>query len=166
MITIRSWEPRDTGGVVDLIVGIQRQEFGVSITAADQPDLADVPSFYQQGKGNFWVATSGTAIVGTISLKDIGNNQVALRKMFVAPSFRGAAHGVAARLLDTALAWAQSHGVTDIFLGTTDKFIAAHRFYEKQGFELIDQSSLPASFPVMGVDSRFYRRHLSPPDRG
>ena len=38
---------------------------------------------------------------------------------------------------------------------------AAHRFYEKQGFTLIDPAELPASFPRMAVDSRFYRRELA-----
>jgi predicted N-acetyltransferase YhbS len=45
-------------------------------------------------------------------------------------------------------------------LGTTAKFLAAHRFYEKNGFREIAQTELPASFPVMTVDTKFYRRAL------
>lgn len=44
-----------------------------------------------------------------------------------------------------------------MWLGTTERFLAAHRFYEKNGFVLVDRSALPASFPLMAVDSRFYR---------
>ncbi|MGC8035309.1 GNAT family N-acetyltransferase, partial [Salmonella enterica] len=88
---------------------------------------------------NFWVAVDVGKVVGTISLLDIGNAQVALRKMFVAASHRGKEHGTAARLLEGAIAWARAQGVRQIFLGTTDKFLAAHRFYEKNGFRLIEK---------------------------
>jgi GNAT superfamily N-acetyltransferase len=58
------------------------------------------------------------------------------------------------------MAWAGMHGYTDIFLGTTAKFLAAHRFYEKSGFRDVAMDQLPASFPVMKVDTKFYRYAL------
>jgi GNAT superfamily N-acetyltransferase len=84
------------------------------------------------------------------------NPQVALRKMFVAPSYRGRECGVAQRLLDTLLDWSRARAVRQIYLGTTARFHAAHRFYEKNGFRLVEPTELPASFPVMQVDTRFY----------
>jgi GNAT superfamily N-acetyltransferase len=144
--------------IYDLILPIQREEFGVAITREAQPDLADIPAFYQQGHGNFWLAVRSGAVVGTIALKDIGNGQVALRKMFVRRQERGS--GVAKALLDTALVWARARGVTDIFLGTTALYLAAHRFYEKNGFVEIDKSDLPGTFPVMAVDTKFYHYTL------
>ncbi|MFT4118657.1 GNAT family N-acetyltransferase [Bradyrhizobium sp.] len=155
-IHIDAFRAADYRGVVDVILPIQRQEFGIAITEADQPDLADISGFYQTGSGGFWVARSGGGIVGTIGLKDIGAGQAALRKMFVAAPFRGSAHGVAGKLLDALLAHARLQRVTDIYLGTTDKFLAAHRFYEKRGFAEVRKADLPASFPVMAVDSKFY----------
>ncbi|MBL4615082.1 MAG: GNAT family N-acetyltransferase [Magnetovibrio sp.] len=144
-------------GVADLIVPIQREEFGIEITYQDQPDLQDIAGFYQNGTGNFWVALDGSQVVGTIALKDIGENQTALRKMFVAPSHRGKDKGVAAELLTTLLGHAKMVGLKDIFLGTTAEFLAAHKFYEKHGFDLIEANDLPQSFPRMAVDTRFYR---------
>ena len=64
-------------------------------------------------------------------------------------------------LLETALAWAGQKGIETVFLGTTDKFLAAHRFYEKQGFEKIIRADLPPTFPAMLVDSIFYRYTLN-----
>lgn len=156
MIEIQTYHPQHAQGVVDVILPIQQEEFGIPITLEGQPDLKDIAGFYQKGHGNFWVALDGGKVVGTVSLLDIGNAQVALRKMFVAASHRGKEHGTAARLLEGAIAWARAQGVRQIFLGTTAKFLAAHRFYEKNGFRLIDKSELPASFPVMVVDTRFY----------
>jgi N-acetylglutamate synthase-like GNAT family acetyltransferase len=150
----------DRDGVANLIVGIQRGEFGIPITYDDQPHLKDIPGFYQQGAGNYWVARNGGTVVGTIALKDIGHAQVALRKMFVDAAHRGRAQGVAQPLLDTAVASARTRGVKDIFLGTTAKFLGAHRFYEKNGFVEIAADVLPRFFPRMAVDTKFYRLSL------
>ena len=147
-------------GVVSVILPIQQVEFGIPITLEAQPDLSDIPGFYQTKAGNFWVAIDDDRVVGTIGLLDIGNGQGALRKMFVAASHRGSEHGVAKHLLDRLLEWASAHRIAEIFLGTTDKFLAAHRFYEKNGFVEVGKTELPVAFPVMAVDSKFYRRLL------
>jgi hypothetical protein len=94
---------------VDCILPIQQSEFGIPISLEQQPDLVDIPAFYRRDNGNFWVALSGDEVVGTIALLDIGNRQGALRKMFVTAAWRGAAHGVGGRLLDTLLRWCSEH---------------------------------------------------------
>jgi N-acetylglutamate synthase-like GNAT family acetyltransferase len=147
-------------GVVSVILPIQQIEFGIPITLDAQPDLKNIPGFYQHGQGNFWVALDGDTIVGTVALLDIGNKQAALRKMFVASSHRGAQHGVAAALLHGLLTWCRDRGIRTVFLGTTAKFLAAHRFYEKNGFREISREALPPTFPVMVVDTKFYELQL------
>lgn len=159
-IAIRSFRPGEEQGVIDVILPIQREEFGVAITAADQPDLAAIPDFYQSRKGGFWVAVKDGRVVGTIGLKDIGNDEAALRKMFVASEVRGKQFGVAAGLLDVLMAHASDAALKTILLGTTDKFLAAHRFYEKNGFAEIAAGNLPENFPRMAVDTKFYRRAI------
>lgn len=143
--------------VADLILSIQNTEFGIPITLALQPDLNAIPEFYQTNNGNFWIAKIGDEILGTIALLDIGNRQGALRKMFVRKDYRGKEFGVGQKLLTTLLEWSRSRGITEIFLGTTEKFIAAQRFYEKNGFKEIQKKELPETFPVMEVDIKFYR---------
>lgn len=156
-IRVRPYAPGDEHQLIAMIVHIQTEEFGIPITAEDQPDLMDIPGVYQQRCGNFWVAETDGRIVGTIALLDIGGGQGALRKLFVRAQYRGAGTGTAATLLNTLMAWAGRSGFQGICLGTTSKFIAAHRFYEKNGFSKIPKADLPASFPVMAVDSHFYR---------
>jgi len=158
-LAIRTFHPGDEAAVVGVILPIQREEFGFSITAADQPDLAEIPAWYQTGAGQFWLAELDGQAVGTIALKDIGERAVALRKMFVKPVARGAV-GAAQALLDTALAHARANGLAAVWLGTTEAFKAAHRFYEKNGFEQVAPEDLPDSFPRMAVDTRFYRLTL------
>ena len=160
MIEIAQFEPHHIHGVIDVILPIQQAEFDIPITLEAQPDLQDIAAFYRRGCGNFWVALEGASVVGTVALLDIGVSQAALRKMFVRASHRGPEHRVAKRLLDALLEWSQQGNVREIFLGTTAKFLAAHRFYEKHGFREIARVELPVAFPVMTVDTKFYARSL------
>lgn len=155
-VTIKVFEPRFKDAVCTLVLGIQRGEFEIPVTLDQQPDLVDIPHHYQIGKGNFWTALDGEKVVGTVGLLDIGNNQVALRKMFVAPDYRGPETRTAHLLLDASLAWCAQSSIKTIYLGTTVKYVGAHRFYEKRGFIEIADAALPVSFPRMAVDTKFY----------
>ena len=140
--------------IIEMVLNIQREEFGLPITIHDQPDLEDIAGFFQK-RGNFWVATEDGGVVGTIGLFDIGDGSAVLRKMFVKAAYRG--KGVAKDLLGVLLNWASRNGFRSVYLGTTPKYLAAHRFYEKNQFAEISRDELPANFPVMEVDKKFYR---------
>ena len=159
-IIVREYIEAYKDEIIELILNIQQNEFGIPIRKEDQPDLANIKDFYQTGNGNFWVALYQDKVAGTISLKDIGNRQGALRKMFVKSEYRGARFKTAQYLLDSLLAWSRERNLTDIYLGTTEKFLAAHRFYEKNHFDCVPVDQLPSNFPIMKVDTRFY--HLKP----
>jgi N-acetylglutamate synthase-like GNAT family acetyltransferase len=152
--------------VIELILTIQRVEFGFDVSVEGQPDLLGVEDFYQTGAGGFWVALVDGKAVGTIALRDIGNRQGALRKMFVKAAYRGRERGVAETLLRTLIKSAEAGGIEEIFLGTTEKFLAAHRFYEKHGFARVEPRELPAAFPRMALDTRFYKLALAPVSAG
>ncbi len=160
-IKIIEFHPRYRQHVLDLIVHIQRNEFNIQITADEQPDLSDIENFYQIKCGNFWVAVVKNRVVGTIALLDIGNHEAALRKMFVNETFRGKDLGVAEKLLKRLLLWSKEKEIKQLFLGTTPKFLAAHRFYEKTGFMEVSLKDLPQAFPVMKVDTKFYRYKIT-----
>jgi N-acetylglutamate synthase-like GNAT family acetyltransferase len=155
-IKIESYKDEHKSQIIDLILKIQRDEFSVAITIEDQPDLLQIPSFYVKDKGNFWVALENNEVVGCIALKDIGNSQCALRKMFVAKEYRGKEKNIAQQLLDTLLAASKAKGVKEIYLGTIEKYHAARRFYERNGFIELPKEQLPENFPMMQVDNHFY----------
>lgn len=160
-IDICVYHPQYQAQIIELILKIQQEEFGVSITLDDQPDLLNIPTVYQQANGNFLVALNGNKVIGTLAAIDIGNSQLALRKMFVEASYRGRSPSAAHQLLYSLLSWAKDRNVREIYLGTTENYKAAHRFYEKNGFVRVSKSDLPATFPVMQVDTIFYRLSLS-----
>ena len=158
---IAPWTAADRAAVIELIVAIQQGEFGLSITADDQPDLSDVRGHYRDGGGEFWVGRGPDGdVVGTIALINIGDGVGVLRKMFVHVDHRGGT-GLAGQLMQTATSWAVEHGFHQIVLGTTDRMLGAHRFYRKHGFQQIAEDTLPARFPRMAVDSVFFSRDLT-----
>lgn len=146
--------------VASLIVNIQQNEFDLPITREDQPDLLQIENFYQNKGGNFWVAMEQGEVVGTIALLNIGNGYFALRKMFVKIEFRGAVYHIAKSLLSQAEDWARQKGASTIYLGTTERFIAAHHFYRKNGYAALTPAELPPSFPIMFVDKLFFYKLL------
>lgn len=159
-IEIVPFEQNHQQAVEDLVLPIQQGEFGVKITREEQPDLMNIKEVFQHGNGNFWVALCGDAVVGTIGVIDIGDRQTVLKKMFVARQWRGKQHGIGARLMERAKQWCKASGVRSIFLGTTPQMVAAHRFYEKSGFREVSENALPAKYPMVHVDKKFYQCDL------
>jgi len=160
-IIIRPFQEQDQKNVANLIIGIQRDEFGIDISLNDQPDLSDIWQFYQSRQGNFWCAVNSyDEIVGTIALIDIEDHIGVIRKMFVRKDYRGAETRVAKDLLDVLENWAQKKRFTRLYLGTVDKLRAAQKFYRKNDYSLIDPSLLPPTFPRMAVDNLFFVKTL------
>ncbi|MDX2049473.1 MAG: GNAT family N-acetyltransferase [Chitinophagaceae bacterium] len=158
---IANYTSKDEQDVINLILPIQQIEFGVPVTINDQPDLLDVANVYCKGKGNFWVARENGNLVGTIALIDFGNKKAALRKMFVHKDYRGKDKAVAQALLKILLSWCRKHGISEIYLGTVEQLHAAKRFYEKNGFVRIAKTELPDDFPLMKVDTEFFKLKIA-----
>jgi N-acetylglutamate synthase-like GNAT family acetyltransferase len=168
MLDICSYSASYQKEVLNLILKIQQEEFSIPITVDDQPDLTSIEEFYQKD-GNFWVALYYGSVVGTVAVRNIGGGNAMLRKMFVRKEYRGQTKNVAGCLLLEPLKWAKLKQLQRIYLGTTPQYIAAHRFYEKNGFTEIRREDLPSNFPVMDVDKKFYCYALTdfnPGERG
>lgn len=157
MISIEEFSPDYLQQVIDLILPIQQVEFEVPITLEDQQDLLMIPSFYQTGKGNFWIAIDNEKVIGTIAIKNFSDHQGALRKMFVEKNFRGKVFGTAQKLFDTLIQWSKQNSLDEIYLGTLSQMLAAHSFYRRNGFVEIKKEELPEDFPLVHVDSMFFK---------
>lgn len=160
MVNVHPFTPAFADQIYDFILHIQQQEFGLPVTRAQQPDLADIPGIYQQGNSNFWIAEHDGRLIGTIALNDLGEGKAALRKMFVHADYRGRGHGIALRLLEALKNWAREHGIQNIYLGTAESLHAAHRFYEKNGFAEVERGFIPDGPYILPVDKKFYHLQL------
>lgn len=161
ILTIRPIHNEYCEQIIDLILSIQQKEFGLTITIDQQPDLRDIDTNYHVGGGNFWGAFVGEELVGTIALINTGHNAGCIRKMFVKKEYRGKDWGTAQKLLDVLLHFCHDQQIIDVQLGTVEPLKAAHRFYERNGFERMDVKDLPAYFPRMWTDTIFYQLHLN-----
>jgi len=153
---IVEYEERYHEQVVALVSPIQQIEFNVPISAEEQPDLMDISGTFQKGDGNFWICVCDGELVGCVGLVDIGEQCAALKKMFVRSDRRGKGIGISSALLNKAKQWCLEKRIKTIYLGSVAQMKAAHRFYEKNGFCEISVDELPANFPIVSVDTKFY----------
>lgn len=159
---IISLDNRDISHIIDLILPIQQIEHGVPVTIADQPDLLDIEKNYQQTGGGFWGIRHEGQIIGTIALIKMADRQGGvIRKMFVKKEFRGKEFGLAQKLLEHLIAYANDIDLTALYLGTVHILQAAIRFYERNHFLPLSKAHLPSNFPLMEVDDTFYYLKLN-----
>ncbi len=128
------FEEKYVGQVKDLIGNLL--VFTGTISPTDLPiddeDLDSIPETYS-GKGGFWLAILGDRVIGTVGLKEMGDNIAKLKRMFVTSDLHG--KGVGETLLNHALNHAKTQGFNKITLNTNEHMIRAHHFYEKHGFK-------------------------------
>ena len=141
--------------VIDLILNIQQKEFNVPITIDDQPDLFHIDEFYLASGGNFLGAFINGELVGTIALVKFDEKAAAIRKMFVKKEFRGKEYSIAQKLLEKLITYCRENGIDEVYLGTVTILKAALRFYERNGFKMIEKGKLPSKFPLMNADNVF-----------
>lgn len=154
-IRITQYQPQHHRSVVDIITSIQQEEFGLPIRYEDQPDLINIPKFFDL----FLVALHNNTPVGTIGGKILEDFAI-IRKMFVVKDFRGKDFGIAQKLLDTLEYEMESREIKQIYLGTTELFKSAHKFYERNNYIEILQENLPSAFPIMKIDTKFYFKKI------
>lgn len=97
----------------------------------DDKDLNNIEEIYS-GKGRFWVALSNKNVVGTVAIRDMGNQTAKLNRMFVLIEYHGS--GVGQKLFDHAINFAKKQGFTKMILNTHELMHRAHGFYEKNKF--------------------------------
>ena len=157
---IRSLNNEYCNQILGLILPIQQIEFNVPVTLEGQPDLLDIETSYDKTGGGFWGAIYQGELIGTIALISIGNQSGAIRKMFVKKEFRGKDLGVAQQLFSNLVRHCGINNINHLYLGTVDILKAAHRFYERNGFQRINKELLPAYFPVMMGENVYYNLKL------
>jgi beta-phosphoglucomutase-like phosphatase (HAD superfamily)/N-acetylglutamate synthase-like GNAT family acetyltransferase len=159
-LTIKPFQTKYQPGVVSLIVHIQEGEFNLPVNQDQHVELKNIPATFQQGNGNYWIALDHERVIGTMGFFDLGQSLLQLRDVFVHEDYRGEQKGVSKKLLNTLLTWAKERKIQTIYLGTTALFLAAHRFYEKNGFIEIAKNRLPPQMSCHPADTKFYRYDL------
>ena len=132
--TLRQATPADSGPALALVTAVLAQYGLQADPAGTDADLADFAGNYFSRGGDFAVLTDGAGqLVGTCGLYPLADGVVELRKMYLAPAFRGQGQG--RRLLEWALARARALGFRRMTLETAQVLREAIALYERNGFK-------------------------------
>jgi molybdate transport system substrate-binding protein len=128
--------------VIREIVAAVLLEYGLACDPADTDrDLAEIRSSYFARGGLFDVAISPDgAVVGCCGVYPIDPGTCELRKMYLRGNVRG--HGLGARLLRRALAFARGQGFRRMELETASVLKDAIALYTREGFRPVERTHL------------------------
>jgi len=154
-IKIIRYDPAFQPAIDRMMEGIAA-EFAEPISSSQS---AILPKVYNLPGHRFWIALHGNEVAGTIGFILLSNQNVVVKRMMVARQFRGRFR-TASLLLKTGIEWARKRGAKRIYLGTMEQFIAAQKFYEKNGFIEIDLNDLPLDYQPNPIDSKHYSRNI------
>jgi len=125
------------------------REFGFAPDPRIDPDLADPAGTFAR----LWIAVAGSDVVGSVALRDLGEHEFELKRMYLRPGQRG--RGLGKRLLATALDWARGQGARAVKLDTSERMEAARGLYEAHGFRRV-----PGDAPRQGQRRLLYELRL------
>lgn len=138
--------------IIDLILYIQNKEANIGLTIEEQPDLLDIPEYYEKNGGSFWIAIENDEVIGTIAFMNYSNGNAVLKKFFVRSDYRHKKIGYV--LYQTAIDRLKLCNYKQVLLDTPSTAKDSHRFYERAGFKRIAKEELP--FPYEYPDRNSY----------
>ncbi|RAP73383.1 GNAT family N-acetyltransferase [Paenibacillus montanisoli] len=105
--------------------------------AWEDESLSHLADYYRAEGRAYWVVEQDGEVVGGCGIAPFADSTeiCELQKMYLLPSARGT--GIAASMLDTAVAFARLH-YRRCYLETLRNMTAANRFYAKHGFAQLD----------------------------
>lgn len=144
LVVLRPPAPGDLGWMVQRHGAIYAQEFGWDETfeALVARVVADYAAGHDPRREAAWIAEVDGAPVGCVMCVRRDDTTAQLRLLLVEPSARGL--GVGSRLVEECLRFARRAGYQRIMLFTYDRTLAAHRIYQRVGFQLDEEKKVRA----------------------
>jgi GNAT superfamily N-acetyltransferase len=141
-VELRSARDSDAAGLIALIGGVYA-EYPNCILDVDteERDLLAIATAFAQKPGAIWVAEHFGVVIASSGVVFHGSGaapKAELKKVYVRRDWRR--RGVASRLCDLAEGAARKRGATEIVAWSDSRFVEAHHFYERRGYERDGQS--------------------------
>lgn len=108
---------------------------GIDVQSAVESDLNRLatPAFEKP----LFLALADDEIVGMVQLKRLSASEAEVKRLYVAPDYRGM--GLGRELMETAVAEANADGIDTLRLGAAPYLDRARSLYEDLGFESTDR---------------------------
>jgi DNA-binding MarR family transcriptional regulator/GNAT superfamily N-acetyltransferase len=131
----------DYGWIVERHGALYGEELGFNedFEALVARIVADFAATHDPRREAAWIAEVGGVRAGSILCVRGDARTAKLRLLLVEPWARGV--GLGTRLVDECLTFASARGYEEMSLWTQDVLQAAHRIYERAGFELVDREA-------------------------
>ena len=131
----------DYGWIVERHGALYGEEFGFNedFEALVARIVADFAATHDPRREAAWIAEIGGVRAGSILCVRSDDRTAKLRLLLVEPWTCGV--GLGTRLVDECLRFARARGYEEVSLWTQDVLQAAHRIYERAGFELVDREA-------------------------
>ena len=133
---IRSFSEKDKIPVKHLVTQTLA-EFGWKPDPKYDYDLDDPGKFYCNDRDRFWILEDDCQLIGTIAVKDLGDNKADLGKFFIKKPFRGKELGM--KLMDYAINYCRSQNFNSIKIITDESLVVANALYRQKGFITINR---------------------------
>ena len=92
---------------------------------------------FKAPKGEILLAVINGRAIGTTSIKMIRDNASELKRMYIEPNFQG--QKIGQLLLEATFRKSIQLGATEMYLESPPPFKSAHKLYQKNGFEIIEE---------------------------
>jgi len=130
---VREFKHHDSEKVKELILTILKQEYPFDKNAYADSDIFDIQGTYSGDKNAFFVYESkDNKIIGTVGVKADSEKTALLRRLFVAPHYRG--QGIGTSLLTHGLDFCRDNGYKEVVFRATDRMKDAIKLIKKTGF--------------------------------
>jgi RimJ/RimL family protein N-acetyltransferase len=141
----------DAPQVIALIARVFAEYGFVWDPALEVPDLLRFDAHYAPPRGAFWVVRDGGRVVGSVGVERQNDRTAELHRLYLDAALRG--RGTGRALAETVIAWCRAGGIERLVLWSDTRFDRAHRLYERMGFALTGERTLPDD----ANDTREYR---------
>jgi GNAT superfamily N-acetyltransferase len=122
----------DTAGVIALIGRVYAEYGFVWDPAVEVPDLFDFDTRYGVPRGTFFVVREGGVVVGSVGVERLDGESAEIHRLYLEARLRG--RGTGRALMEAALAWCRTEGLTRVTLWADTRFDRAHQLYTRLGF--------------------------------